>query len=168
MVVEVQACLPAGRDGRVEVAPMSQRTSDLFTEFERIRERMEQAWRQVIGPPGAPRFCSPIIEPSVDVYETDDEVVVAVELAGISDAEVELEVDGKTLVLRGERRPPSGRPRRLYSQMEICHGPFQRELLLPADVDPDAARVSYNAGMLEIVLPKVGRKLSRQVRIVAR
>ena len=147
---------------------MSQRTSDIFSEFERIRERMEQAWRQVIGPPGAPRFCPPLIEPTVDVYETDDEVVVVVEMAGIPDEEVEVEVDGKTLILRGERRPPGGRPRRLYSQMEICHGPFQRELFLPAEVSPDEAQSTYRAGMLEIVLPKVGRKLSRQVRIVAR
>ena len=147
---------------------MTQRTSDIFSEFERIRERMEQAWRQVIGPPGAPRFCSPVIEPSVDVYETDDEVVVMVEIAGISDEEVEIEVDGRTLLLRGQRKARPGRPHRLYSQMEISHGPFQRELLLPSEVDPDSIHASYEDGMLEIVLPKVGRKLSRQVTIVAR
>lgn len=147
---------------------MNRRVDDAFSEFERIRERMDQAWRQVIGPPGAPRFCSPIIEPSVDVYETKDEVVVVVEMAGISDEEVEVEVNGKTLILRGERKPPLGRPQRLYSQMEICHGPFQRELFLPAEVNPDEARAAYKGGMLEIVMPKVGRKLTRQVRIVAR
>ncbi len=147
---------------------MTQRASDVFSEFERIRERMQQAWSQVIGPPGAPRFCAPIIEPAVDVYETDDEVVVVVEIAGIADEEVHVEVEGKALVLSGERRPLGGRPRRLYSQMEVCHGPFQREILLPAEVNPDQARATYNAGMLEIVMPKVGRTLSRQVRIVAR
>ncbi len=146
---------------------MTQRTSDIFSEFERIRERMEQAWRQVIGPPGAPRFCSPIIEPAVDVYETDEVVVVVVEIASISDEEVEIEVDGRALLLRGERRARAGQQRRLYSQMEICHGPFQRELLLPAEVDPQGIRAAYNDGILEILLPKVGRKLSRQVTIVA-
>jgi len=147
---------------------MSQRTSDAFSQFERIRERMEQAWRQVIGPPGALRFCAPVIEPSVDVYETEDEVVVVVEIAGIADEEVAVDVDGRALILWGERRPSGGRPGRLYSQMEICHGPFQRDILLPAEVSPDGARASYEAGMLEIVLPKVGRELRRQVRIVAR
>ncbi|HEU4760513.1 MAG TPA: Hsp20/alpha crystallin family protein [Dehalococcoidia bacterium] len=52
--------------------------------------------------------------------------------------------------------------------MEISHGPFQRELLLPAEVDAAGIRASYEDGMLEIVLPKVGRQLSRQVTIVAR
>ena len=77
---------------------MKQRTTDIFSDFERIRERMEQAWRQVLGPPGAPRFCSPLIEPSIDVYETDDEVVVVTEIAGISEEEVKIVVDGKMLV----------------------------------------------------------------------
>ncbi len=147
---------------------MSQRASDIFSEFEHIRERMQVAWRQVIGPPGAPRFCSPIIEPPVDVYETEDEVVVVVEIAGILNEEVQVEVDGNTLTVSGERRPAGGRPHRLYSQIEICQGPFQRQLFLPAEVNPDKARASYNAGVLEIVLPKAGQKLSRQVRIVAR
>ncbi len=147
---------------------MKQRTTDIFSDFERIRERMEQAWRQVLGPPGAPRFSSPLIESPIDVYETDDEVVVVAEIAGILEEEVEIVVDGKVLVLIGERKPGIGRPGRLYSQMEICHGPFRRELLLPADVNPDEARAEYSQGMLEIVLPKVTRRISRHVNFLVR
>lgn len=147
---------------------MKERTADIFADFERIRERMEQAWRQVLGPPGAPRFCLPVIEPAVDVYETEQEVVVVAEIAGISEGEVEITVDGRTLSLSGERKPNPGRPGRLYSQMEICHGPFRRELLLPADVNPDEARVEYSRGMLEIVLPKVRRHKGHSVRITVR
>jgi HSP20 family protein len=147
---------------------MKQRTTDIFSDFERIQERMEQAWQQVLGPPGAPRFCAPLIEPSVDVYETDQDVVVVAEIAGISDEEVEIAVDGRVLVLSGERRPSEARPGRLYSQMEICHGPFRRELLLPAEVNPDKADAEYSHGMLEIVLPKVTRHMNRRLKIVVR
>ena len=148
---------------------MTQRTSDIFTEFERrIHDRMAQAWRQMIGPPGAPHFCPPAIEPTADVYETNDEVVVVVELAGIADQEVEIIVEGRQLTVCGERTPVPGRAGRLYSQMEICFGPFERTLSLPKDVDPDGAKTNYHDGFLEIVLPKVKRQVSRQVRIVAR
>ncbi len=147
---------------------MAQRTASIFSDFERIRERMEQAWRQVIGPPGAPRFCAPVIEPSVDVYETETEVIVVVEIAGIGDQEVEMSVEGKTLLIRGERVPGPGRPGRRYYQMEICHGPFQRELMLPSDVDPDGARATYEQGLLEIVLPKVESRVSHGVKIMVR
>jgi HSP20 family protein len=147
---------------------MKQRTTVVFSDFERIQERMEQAWQQLLGPPGAPRFCPPLIEPSVDVYETDSDVVVIAEVAGISDAEVEIAVDGRVLVLSGERKPSEARPGRLYSQMEICHGPFRRELLLPAEVNPDKADARYSHGMLEIVLPKVTRHMNRRLKIVVR
>lgn len=147
---------------------MTLRASDIFSEYDRIRERMAEAWRQVIGPPGAPRFYPPLIEPATDVYETDEDVIVILELAGIADQEVEILVDGRDLTVRGERAALQGRPGRLYSQMEICFGPFERALLLPSEVEPDAARASYRDGFLEIVLPKAKRQVTRQVRIVAR
>lgn len=146
---------------------MKHRTADIFSEFERIRERMEQAWRQMIGPPGSPRFCPPVMEPPADVYETNDEVVVVIELAGIAEQDVSLSVDGKMLTVSGERLAQQGRPGRLYSQMEICYGPFQRTFVLPAEVDPTKAAATYGNGFLEITLPKVRRQVSRQVRIVA-
>jgi HSP20 family protein len=149
---------------------MKQRTADMFSDFDRIRERMEEAWRQVLGPPGAPRFGAPFIEPPIDVYETDGDVVLVADIAGISDVEVEVEVivDGKTLTLCGQRKAPEGKPGRLYSQMEIVHGPFKRQILLPAEVNPDEARASYSQGMLEIVLPKVTRRVNRHVKLVVR
>ena len=138
---------------------------DIFAELDRIRVRMTQVWQQAIGPPGAPRFCTPLLEPAVDVYETHDQVVVLVELAGIAGQEVEINVEGRTFTLRGERVARQGHPARLYSQMEICFGPFERVITLPAEVDADGVKASYQDGFLEIALPKVRRKVSRQVRI---
>jgi HSP20 family protein len=147
---------------------MKQRTTEVFSDFERIRERMERAWQQVLGPPGAPRFRAPLIEPPVDVYETDREVVVVAELAGIWEEDVEIAVNGRVLILSGERRPSEARPGRQYSQMEICHGPFRRELLLPTEINPDKAHAGYSHGMLEIVFPKVTRHMNRRVKFVVR
>src|SRR3990172_1125349 len=147
---------------------MTKQAADIFSDFERIRERMEQAWRQVLGPPGSPRFGTPLIEPSVDVYETEEEVVVVVEIPGISEEEVEIMVDGRRLVLSGERKPGAAEQKRLYSQMEICHGPFRRELLLPAEVNAEEARAGYSQGLLQIVLPKATRHVNRHVKFVVR
>jgi HSP20 family protein len=147
---------------------MGKGKGDIFSEFDRIRERMGVAWQEVIGPPGTLRFCPPVLQPNVDIYETESELVVVLELAGIRGAEVEVAVSGRTLVLRGERKPMGGSPGRLYSQMEICQGIFQREMSLPADVDTDGATSAYEAGLLTIVLPKVKRTLSRLVKITAR
>ncbi len=145
---------------------MKQRAADPFSSFEHIHERMEQAYQRLVGAPGSPHFCVPFMEPPVDVYQTETDVVVQMEIAGILDEEVELAVEGRTLIIRGERKPLPGHPRRVYSQMEIADGPFQRQLHLPADVNPEAAKAVYKCGILEIVLPKATPSAGRQLRIV--
>lgn len=138
---------------------------DIFSEFEGVRQRMERTWQQMLGPPGSPRFRRPVIEPPADVYETAESVVALVEIAGINNQELEISVEGTTLTIRGQREDRQRHPRRLYTQMEICCGPFERTLSLPAEVDPSKATATYDDGFLEIVLPKVKRQVNRYVRI---
>lgn len=147
---------------------MTQKTADMFSQFEHIRERMQQAYRQVLGGPGSPGFCAPYMEPAADVYETPDEVIVVVEIAGISGEEIELEVEGRSLVISGQRRPLPAKPQRSYSQMEIANGAFRRELLLPSEVDAESAEAVYTDGIFQVVLPKTGPHGNRHLRIVAR
>jgi len=143
---------------------MARRTSNIPSQVDHIRRRMEQARRRVIGAPGSP-FSVPFMEPAVDVYETDDAVIIVAEIAGIGQEEVELEVEGTTCILRGERKSGRTGPKREYSQMEIGHGPFLRELLLPAEVNPDAFITVYKDGMLQISLPKASPARSRRTKI---
>jgi len=138
---------------------------DIFSELEGVRLRMERTWQQMLGPPGSPRFRRPVIEPPADVYETAESVVVVVEIAGIDDQDVEISVEGNTLTIRGQREDRQRHPRRLYTQMEISCGPFERILSLPAEVDASRATATYDDGFLEIVLPKVKRQVNRYVRI---
>lgn len=145
---------------------MPRSTADIFSQFEHIRERMEQAYQRLLGAPGSPHFCVPFMEPPVDIYETDSEVVILMEIAGIHEEEVSLEMEGTSLLIQGERKPLSGHPHRVYSQMEIGHGPFRRELLLPAQVDPERAQAQYKDGILQLVLPKATPAFSRHLRIV--
>jgi HSP20 family protein len=132
---------------------MTRRTSNTTSGFDHIRRRMEQARQRVIGAPGSP-FSVPFMEPAVDVYETKDAVIIVAEIAGIGQEDVQLEVDGTKCILRGERKPGLTGPKRDYRQMEIGHGPFLRELFLPAEVNPDAVRTVYKDGMLQLTLPK--------------
>jgi len=146
---------------------MTKRAADSSADLDQIHERLERAYQRIFGgPPGAPNFCAPFTEPPVDVYDTTDEVVVLMEIAGIPDEEVEIEVDGREMVIRGERKPLSGRPQRRYSQMEITHGPFQRTIYLPSEVNPEQATAVYKDGVLEIALPKAAPARGTHVRIL--
>ena len=146
----------------------TRRTAQPSSQFEHIRERMEQARQRVIGAPGRPSFSNPFMEPAVDIYETEDQVVIVAEIAGIRDQDLELEVDGSRCILRGERKPAPQREKREIRQVEIGLGPFQRELFLPAAVNPDAVETVYKDGMLQIALPKASPARSRTLTILVR
>ena len=143
------------------------RRRSAFSEFERLHEQMDQMWRRLAGgtPSGRSRFCSPMLAPPTDVYETDSEVVIVAEIAGIEEQEVEIEIEGDHLAFHGEKIYRDSEPHQRHTQMEICYGPFSRSVVLPAKVDAGAAQVSYHEGFLRIVLPKVAEEAPHRVRV---
>jgi HSP20 family protein len=145
------------------------RRRSAFSEFERLHEQMDQMWRRLAGTPsGRSRFCSPMLAPPTDVYETANDVVVVAEIAGIEEQEVEIEIEGDHLAFRGEKVYHDLVPNQRHTQMEICYGPFSRTVLLPARVDASAAEVSYREGFLRIVLPKLRNESPHRVRVNVR
>lgn len=134
-----------------------------------IQEHLGRARGELFGnAPGSPNFGVLHMEPPVDVYETRANVVVSVELAGILEEEVEVIVEGRMMIIRGQRKALSGPAERAYHLMEIGHGPFQREIQLPCEVNPEELRDVYRDGILQITLPKAQTTRGRQLRIVVR
>jgi len=111
------------------------------------------------------RFSPRTWEPAIDVYETDSDVVVLVELAGANEDEIEVTVHGQALIVRGERRDIKQGIKRTYSQMEILWGPFERDIALPAAVDVNQIKAFYERGFLEVILPKVNEEKTRRIDI---
>jgi HSP20 family protein len=103
--------------------------------------------------------------PNVDCFHTDDPhaLTVLVELPGVDPASVQIVAGERVLLVSGERKRPKV-PGRVYQQMEIESGPFQRQVRLVEDVDPERARATFDNGMLTIELPVV--ELPRTGRIV--
>jgi HSP20 family protein len=90
--------------------------------------------------------------PPTDVYETDDSVVVVVEVAGLSEGDYTVTLSGRTLLISGERRDPA--ERLAYQQMEIRHGRFRTQVHLPWALEPQGQHASYTNGFLKIILTK--------------
>lgn len=104
---------------------------------------------------GNPRWNMPnetIWRPPTDVYETDNAVVVVIEIAGLGPNDYEILLRGRTLLVAGNRRDPSEKLG--YQQMEIRHGKFRTEVHLPWALEPSGQEAAYENGFLKIVLPK--------------
>jgi HSP20 family protein len=96
--------------------------------------------------------------PNVDCFHSDDPHVltVVVELPGVDPRAVQIVANERLLVVAGERKRPRV-PGRVYQQMEIETGPFQRQIRLAEDVDPEHARARFEQGVLTIELPVADR-----------
>lgn len=100
------------------------------------------------------RHAHAAFRPHADVYLSKSRaaLIIKLELAGIDTDGLNIEAEERTVRIRGERID-SGRADKVYQQMEIDYGYFERVLTLPVDVDPEGATASYEHGFLEIVLP---------------
>ena len=92
--------------------------------------------------------------PPVDIYETDDAVVLTAELPGVSKDDVSIEIHQNTLILRGERKHEAEVKEGDYYRAERAYGTFQRSFVLPTLVDQDQVQATYKDGVLELRLPK--------------
>lgn len=143
---------------------------DLFENFERMRREMDELFGDVFAGGLTARRAGGF-SPAVDVfYESPPapeppRAVVQAELAGIDPAEIGLEIEGRELVIAGNRRPADA-DGRVYQQLEIDFGPFRRVIGLGADVVSDEARATYRDGILRVELPLAQPdRRSRQVPI---
>ncbi len=92
--------------------------------------------------------------PPADVYETRDAITVNVDLAGVEEEDLEMQLYPNALVVTGRRRPRASAEDAVYHLAEIRQGPFRLEIRLPARVNQDAIEGRYDRGLLIITLPK--------------
>ncbi len=134
---------------------------DLFANFERMRRDMDELFGDVLQRTGLSRRRLGF-SPAVDIAYTADPplAIVTAELAGIDLEGLDLEIEGRRLILSGRREPPAVEDD-VYQQVEIERGSFRRVVELGAEVQADAARARYEDGMLRVELPLLGRQPRR-------
>ncbi len=90
--------------------------------------------------------------PPTDVYETDDAVVVQVEIAGMRDADFNVTVHDQLLIVSGSRTDPN--PKVAYHQFELRYGEFRTEVFLHWAIEQAEIAATYQDGFLTVTLPK--------------
>lgn len=102
-----------------------------------------------------PALASGAWTPLADVYETAEGFVVQLEVPGISEDDIEVHVDGDTVVVRGQRQPASRSRPDSFHRMERTYGAFSRSFQFPEDVDPDRVTARFKDGLLRVDIPKL-------------
>ena len=103
--------------------------------------------------------------PAMDLVETDHDFVLRADLPGLSEGDVNIEVEDNVLTISGERKAEHEERKAGYVRIERSSGSFRRTLTLPAGVDPEAVKANFDRGVLEIHVPKPEERKPRKVTI---
>jgi HSP20 family protein len=145
---------PGASGPRIELVPFPR--SDLLQDLLTLQERMNRLFEASLGPARmeSASLLAATWSPPADVFETADRFVIQIELPGVDESEVEVQVDADQVTVRGRRLlKPSTRPE-CFHRMERSYGPFSRLFHLTEDVDPDAVTARFRDGLLQLEVPK--------------
>jgi HSP20 family protein len=147
------------------------RPSVLIPRWEHEIERMfDEFWRRpfpsLLGaerwwPAAALRMHAP----ALDVYEEKDQVVVKAELPGLSKDDIEVNLSGSTLTIKGEKKKEEEIEEKDYYRCERSYGSFARSLELPSEVKADQISASFKNGVLEIRMPKTEEAKKKETKV---
>jgi HSP20 family protein len=101
-----------------------------------------------------PRLSGSILKPTLDLSASDKEYTVTVEIPGVDQKDIKLDIVNDTLTIHGEKTQKKEEKEKNYYRMERSYGAFQRVLSLPEDADQDGIEANFKKGVLTVTLPK--------------
>jgi HSP20 family protein len=152
-----------GQGGR-----MPSRYSDPFNSFRSEMDRLFDAFMSGLPAVGSVRQGFPAAQgltPTLDVKETDKEIVVKADLPGIDEKDIQLTFHDGVLSLRGEKKSERTDERENYHLMERSYGSFQRAIRVPETIDEDKVEARFDKGVLTVTLPKRPEMVKAQKKI---
>jgi HSP20 family protein len=128
-----------------------------FMELDSMERRMRR-WFEEFG-------FSPPLAPATDIYETDEEYVVELEVPGFEEKELKVEVFDHTLAVKGRREKTKEEKAKEFTLHERLEREFERRFVLPTEADTDHLKAVFVKGVLEVHAPKAKTATPKQVAI---
>lgn len=100
---------------------------------------------------------------TIDVYQTDKEIVIQSAIAGIEPEDLDITIENDLVIIRGNRERKFTEEKKNYFYQECYWGRFSREIILPAEVDSSRAKATMEKGVLTIRIPKIEREKKRKI-----
>jgi len=135
-----------------EVVALQSRLNSLFQDYGRGQSDEETLSAASFAPP-------------VDIYEDDQKLVLKLEVPGVRQEDLDIQVEGRTLTVRGERKFSSEEKQENFHRVEHRYGTFARSFSLPNTVDAENVKATYDAGVLQVELAKKAEAKPRQIKI---
>jgi len=140
---------------------------DPFRDIITLREKMNRLFEETFTAHGEETdLIASTWKPSVDIYETEQDLVLTAELPGIDEKDVEIKIEDNTLTLSGDRKFEKETKEENYHRIERAYGSFYRAFSLPHYINQDKISAEYENGVLKVILPKKPELKPRKVKVL--
>lgn len=135
---------------------------DPFEELGTLRNRMDRLFTRMNAQEEAPLTGW---APLADIFETKDAILVKMELPGIDEKFIKVEIENGVLTITGEREIENETEDLGYRRIERSYGKFFRAFNLPTNVDPEKILAKFDKGLLEVHIPKKESAKPRAIKV---
>ena len=140
---------------------------DPFKDLLTLREKMNRLFEETFTGRGEEKdLISGTWTPSVDIYETENALVLTAEVPGIKGDDIEIKIEDNTLILQGQRKFEKETKEENYHRIERSYGSFYRSFTLPNSVDQDKIQAEHENGILKITMPKKPELKPKKVKVL--
>ena len=159
------------RKDLIERVPHTRGELTLFDEMDRAFDSLfHRGWMRPFQEmfPEWPLFGHRELElqmPRIDVIDREKEILVRAELPGVEKKDLEVNLSGELLTIKGESHREEKEGEGEYFRSEISRGTFRRTIRLPEEVDEKGVKAEFKDGMLEVHMPKTHRVERHQIRV---
>ena len=137
-----------------------------FREFSTLQDRINRVFRESYrGDDRDESLSTSSFVPAVDVYEDEHQVTLKIEVPGIDEKDIDVQVENNTLTVHGERKIEKEEKEENYRRVESQYGSFTRTFTLPTTVDTENVAATYDKGVLKITLPKKAEAKPKQIKV---
>jgi len=140
---------------------------DPFRDMVTLREKMNRLFEDVFtGQSEGKELAVSSWAPAVDIFETENDLVMTAEVPGIDEKDIEIKIEDNTLILKGARKFEKETKEENYHRIERSCGSFYRAFTLPSSIDPEKIQAEHENGVLKITMPKRTELKPRKVKIL--
>ena len=136
----------------------------MITRIDPFRE-LASFFENFSGSTGKDQLTSGSFVPPVDVYEDEHNLVVKLEIPGVNEDDLDVQVENNTLTVKGERKFEKEEKEENFHRIERRYGSFERSFRLPNTVDGDKAEANYDKGILSVSLVKRPEAKPKQIKV---
>jgi HSP20 family protein len=138
---------------------------DPFRDVLALQNRMNSLFQEYNRNQADGDIATAAFVPPVDIYEDEHKIVLTLEVPGLKESDLDIQLENNLLAVKGERKFAAEQKEENFHRIERRYGSFFRSFTIPNKVNPESVKASYDAGVLRIELEKRAEAKPKQIKV---